>query len=163
MSLLKRTSANCTLLLSFFSVTSLILSTLVSSFITIPYVKWVKIGDLSKRKFKTWQLDQVFKKQPGWAEMSELYHESWIFVLLNIAWHMIGAILRRYTWEDVSMVGPGRSQKYGKKKRRRKTMNHDDIFHFLDSAFLESISQYNQFWCFSQIKLNFLLFHSKVS
>lgn len=94
--------------------------------------------------------------------MSELYHESWRFVLLNIAWHMVGAILRRYTQEDVSVVGPGRSRRYGQKKRR-KTMNHDDIFHFLDSAFLESISQYNQFRCFSQIKLNFLLFHSKVS
>lgn len=72
MSLVNRTSLNFTpLLLSFLSVTSLILSSQISSSIIIPYVKWLKDWLPGKRKkFKIWQLDQIFKK----LQVEQRYH-----------------------------------------------------------------------------------------
>lgn len=59
---------------------------------------------------------------------------TWMFVLLYIVWHVVGVIIEKIHLRRCKFGGL-RTWRCGK-KRRRKTMSHDDIFQSLDSVFL---------------------------
>lgn len=64
-----------------------------------------------------------------------------IAVLINIAWHMVGATIEKIYMRRCKLCG---TKAVRDMETWKKTMSHDDFFHPLDSAFFESISQHNE-------------------